>query len=88
MINIIFQNKAEIYLNFQEYPIELIVSGFIPLKTYKDLSTPENFRSDLHRVGGVYSLINTVDSNNIKQYIGSSKDLYQRLMGAQHILKV
>jgi hypothetical protein len=60
--------------------MDLIVASFIPLKTYKNLSSPEEFRSDLHKVGGVYGLINTIDNNNIKQYIGSSKDLYQRLM--------
>ena len=60
--------------------VDLIIVGIIPLKTYKNLSFPENFKSELHRVGGVYGLINTYDSKKIKQYIGSSKDLYQRLM--------
>jgi group I intron endonuclease len=60
--------------------MDLIIAGIIPLKTYKNLSFPEKFRSELHRVGGVYGLINTYDSKKIKQYIGSSKDLYQRLM--------
>ena len=65
---------------FSTLTMDLLVAGIIPLKIYKNLSRPENFRSELHRIGGVYGLINTVDSNNIKQYIGSSKDLYQRLM--------
>ena len=70
--------EVENYFNYLS--MDLMVASFIPLKTYKNLSSPEEFRSDLHKVGGVYGLINTVDSNNIKQYIGSSKDLYQRLM--------
>ena len=78
IINIILAlAKNEIYFNTLN--MDLMLAGFIPLKTYKNLSLPENFRLDLHRVGGVYGLINTVDSNSIKQYIGSSKDLYQRL---------
>jgi hypothetical protein len=40
----------------------------------------EKFKSELHRVGCVYGLINTYDSKKIKQYIGSSKDLYSRLL--------
>jgi group I intron endonuclease len=76
-VNLLLQGEENIYFNFQT--IDLMVAGFILLKTYKDLSFPENFRSNLHRVGGVYGLINTVDRNNVKQYIGSSKDLYQRL---------
>jgi len=55
-----------------------MIAGILPLKIYKNLSSPENFRSELHRVGGVYGLINT--NKNINQYIGSSKDLYHRLM--------
>ena len=74
--------EADIYIysSGNTHSLNLMVAGFIRLKTYKDLSSPENFRSDLHRVGGVYGLINTADSNNIKQYIGSSKYLYQRLL--------
>jgi GIY-YIG catalytic domain len=60
--------------------VDLIIAGIIPLKTYKNLSFPDKFKSELHRVGGVYGLINTYDSKKIKQYIGYSKDLYQRLM--------
>lgn len=75
MINII---QKEIYFN--SLTMDMLVAGIVPLKTYKNLFSPENFRSELHKLGGVYGLINTADSNNIKQYIGSSKDLYQRLM--------
>ena len=51
----------------------------LPIKVYKDLTRPENFKIELHKLGGVYGLVNISDSTNIKQYIGSSKDLYQRL---------
>lgn len=42
--------------------VDLIIAGTIPLKTSKNLSFPDNFKSELHRVGGVYGLINTYDS--------------------------
>lgn len=77
-VNFIITLKFDIYIN--SLSLDLMIAGFIPLKTYKNLTTPENFRSDLHKIGGVYGFINTVDRNNNKQYIGSSKDLYQRLM--------
>ena len=54
--------------------------GIIPIKIYDDLKNPNNFRSDLHKVGGVYGIVNISNPNKIKQYIGSSKDLYHRLM--------
>jgi len=60
--------------------VDLIIAEIIPLKTYKNISFPDKFKSELHRVGGVYGLINTYDSKIFKQYIGSSKDLYKRLM--------
>jgi hypothetical protein len=53
--------------------------GVFPIKVYKDLTRPAKFKIELHKVGGVYGLVNISDSTNIKQYIGSSKDLYQRL---------
>ena len=53
--------------------------GVLPIKVYKDLTRPENFKIELHKLGCVYGLVNISDSTNIKQYIGSSKDLYQRL---------
>jgi group I intron endonuclease len=31
-------------------------------------------------MGGVYGFINVSDVNSTKQYIGSSKDLYQRFL--------
>ncbi len=54
--------------------------GIIPIKIYDNLSNYDNLRLDLHRVGGVYGIVNISDSKNIKQYISSSKDLYHRLM--------
>ena len=39
--------------------MDLIIAGIIPLKTYKNLSFLDNFKSELNRVGGVYGLINT-----------------------------
>jgi group I intron endonuclease len=54
----------------------------LPLKRYKDLSSDklENLKSELHRMGGVYDFINVSENNNTKQYIGSSKNLYQRFL--------
>ena len=42
--------------------MNLIIAGIIPLKTYKNISFPDKFISELHRVGGVYGLINTYSS--------------------------
>jgi group I intron endonuclease len=58
----------------------ILCAGILPLKVYKDIKNPDKFRSELHRIGGVYGLVNVSKSKKIKQYIGSSKDLYQRLM--------
>lgn len=54
----------------------LTVSALVPLKIYEDLLTPENFKKELTKVGGVYGLLNVKDG---KQYIGSSLNLYERL---------
>ena len=62
--------------------MDLIIAGIIPLKRYKNLSFPYKFNSELHRVGGVYGLMNTYDSHKIKQYIGSSKDVLQKMNGS------
>jgi len=48
-----------------------------PLKTYKDLSNINLLKKDLNKLGGVYGLIHIKSS---KQYIGSSINLYSRLM--------
>jgi group I intron endonuclease len=37
-------------------------------------------RADLHKVGGVYGIVNITNPKKIRQYIGSSLDLYHRLM--------
>jgi hypothetical protein len=44
------------------------MSGIIPLKIYDNLTNNENLRSDLHRVGGVYGLVNISNPKKIKQY--------------------
>jgi len=48
-----------------------------PLKTYSDLSDTDLLKRDLRKLGGVYGLIHVKSS---KQYIGSSLNLYSRLM--------
>ena len=54
----------------------LLFVVFFPIKIYDDLTNNKNLRLDLHRVGGVYGIVNVSNSKKIKQYIGSSKDLY------------
>ena len=48
-----------------------------PLVTYDDLSNTNLLRKELKNKAGVYGIINTKTS---KQYIGSSLNLYSRLM--------
>jgi group I intron endonuclease len=61
---------------YMNYKIELATtSSFLPLKIYKDLSRPEEFKAELNKIGGVYGFIHLPDN---KQYIGSSSDLYKR----------
>ena len=48
-----------------------------PLKTYNDLSNTNLLKKDLGNLGGVYGVIHTKSK---KQYIGSSLNLYSRLM--------
>jgi len=60
-----------------KYKIELATtSSFLPLKTYKDLSRPEELKIELNKIGGVYGFIHLPDN---KQYTGSISDLYKRL---------
>jgi len=47
------------------------------LKTYGDLSDLKILKKDLNKTGGVYGIIHEESS---KQYIGSSLNLYERLM--------
>jgi len=78
IVKFISFNQIVIYNNKETYLFSL--SFFIPVKIYKNLSFPEEFRSDLNKIGGVYGIINISNLKKIKQYIGSSKDLYQRLL--------
>ena len=48
-----------------------------PLKVYIDLSETDKLNKDLGKLGGVYGLIH---KNSSKQYIGSSLNLYRRLI--------
>ena len=48
-----------------------------PIKLYSDLSDTNFLKKDLGNLGGVYGLIHVKSS---KQYIGSSLNLYSRLM--------
>jgi group I intron endonuclease len=48
-----------------------------PLKTYSDLSNTNLLKKDLSNLGGVYGFIHIKSS---KQYIGSSSNLYSRIM--------
>lgn len=48
-----------------------------PLKIFRDLSNFEILKKELVSLGGVYGIINL---NSSKQYIGSSLNLYSRLM--------
>jgi group I intron endonuclease len=48
-----------------------------PLKTYSDLSNTNLLKKDLSNLAGVYGLIHIKSS---KQYIGSSSNLYTRIM--------
>lgn len=57
-------------LDFNEFNLYYLAAPALePLKTYKDLSTPENFKTELMRVEGVYGVFNLKDG---KHYIGSS----------------
>jgi len=73
-----------LYFIFLEKDIQIenfcLLSGILPLKVYNNLYNPDKFRKEINKIGGVYGLVNIYNPNKIKQYIGSSKDLYQRLM--------
>jgi len=76
-------NILNIFINnniWEELTLFTLANGFIPIKVYEDLSQPKNLKSELYRMGGVYGFINISNKNSIKQYIGSSKDLYQRFI--------
>jgi group I intron endonuclease len=71
-----------LFYNLDNSDLTLItlMLGILPIKIYDNLTNYKNFRSDLHRVGGVYGIVNTSNPKKLKQYIGSSKDLYQRVV--------
>jgi group I intron endonuclease len=69
--------SSDLFLNNNDL---IIMCGILPIKIYDNFTNHENLRLDLHRVGGVYGIVNISNPKKIKQYIGSSKDLYQRLM--------
>jgi len=48
-----------------------------PLKTYSEISNTNLLKKDLSNLGGVYGFIHIKSS---KQYIGSSSNLYSRIM--------
>lgn len=73
------ENCVTYYLIWLKTEKSFLLSSFLPIKVYKDLTKPEKFKDELYRKGGVYGLVNILDPNEIKQYIGSSKDLYERL---------
>ena len=52
----------------------------IPLKTYNNLSNHDNFKIELHRIGGVYGFIhiNEEEDKIQKKYIGSSNSTISR----------
>lgn len=56
------------------------MSGILPLMIYNDLSNHDKFKTELHRIGGVYGFIHINKEEVKKKYIGSSKDLYQRFL--------
>jgi len=65
---------------FIDNEIIYISSVFIPIKIFNNLSSPEKYKSDLYKKGGVYGIINNSDVKNRQQYIGSSLNLYERLL--------
>lgn len=75
----IIKKNNQIENNFLFNLNQLILAGILPIKIYKNLSSLKNFKSNLHKIGGVYGIMNVSDPNKIKQYIGSSSDLFQRL---------
>ena len=74
----IFYDKLQYDYLFTIFYIQCLnVIPIKPLKTYSDLSDTNLLKRDLRNLGGVYGLIHVKSS---KQYIGSSLNLYSRLM--------
>lgn len=57
--------KTLFYFDNTLNKVDLFIAGIIPLKTYINLSFPYILKLELHRVGGVYGLINTYDSQKL-----------------------
>jgi len=57
-------------------PILNLSIVLLPLKPYYNLSSFENYKSELTNIRGVYGFFNLKDG---KQYIGSSTNLYERM---------
>jgi len=74
----IYYDKLQYNNSFSIFYIQCFSFILIkPLKTYRDLSNTNLLKEDLGNLGGVYGLIPIKSS---KQYIGSSLNLYFRLM--------
>jgi hypothetical protein len=56
IVKFISFNQIVIFNNKETYLFSLSI--FIPVKIYKNLFFPEEFRSDLNKIGGVYGIIN------------------------------
>uniref|UniRef100_UPI0030DE7B90 hypothetical protein n=1 Tax=Daedaleopsis nitida TaxID=1140402 RepID=UPI0030DE7B90 len=72
-------NSQCLILNFVSF-FSILQFNVVPIKpliTYNDLSNINFLRKELKNKAGVYGIINTKSS---KQYIGSSLNLYSRLM--------
>jgi group I intron endonuclease len=81
LLFLIYQSYCEKFQYDNLFPIIFIqclnVIPIKPLKTYKDLYNTKLLKKDLSNLGGVYGLIHI---KSYKQYIGSSLNLYSRLM--------
>lgn len=70
------------YCNIQLVPLDSLINtcSVIPVKVFFDLNnidSMKSYRDELKNKQGIYGIVNTI---NTKQYIGSSKDLYVRLL--------
>jgi len=81
LLFLIYQSYCEKFQYDNLFPIIFIqclnVIPIKPLKTYKDLYNTNLLKKDLSNLGGVYGLIHI---KSYKQYIGSSLNLYSRLI--------
>lgn len=81
LLVLIYQSYSEKFQYENLFPIIsmqcLNLIPIKPLKTYKDLYDTNLLKKDLSNLGGIYGLIHIKSS---KQYIGSSLNLYSRLM--------